>query len=61
MKAQALPQLQPPRLVHKLTTADLVRFAAAAFILGITLGMLLPDIWHSLEYRLPRPVARTSI
>lgn len=39
---------------HKLTTADIVRFMVAAFILGITLGMVVPDA-KTLAAALPKP------
>lgn len=59
MKTQSLPGLNKPAVIHKLTTVDLVRFMVAAFLLGATLGMFLPEAWQDFQRAMPAPTHTT--
>lgn len=45
-------------VVHRMTSADLVRFFVAFFILGVCFGLVLHDAWH--DYKLPTPKVGAS-
>jgi len=54
MKARALPRLQKEPVTHQLTTADLVRFMVAAFLIGIAAGALLADVCAAIPGPTPK-------